>query len=94
MIFDFFKYPFKINFKTDGWINIEKDNQETSTARDLASNISDSMSSSRPSTVPHSLLSTPREPIQFLPNVDLTLSSQVKKADIKTYLVELFSKCK
>ncbi len=78
--------------RTDGWINIEK--KKELNVLDITQDQLSETSESTISTIPPSLFSTPRTIDDFLPNVDLTLSSNVKKSDIKTHLVEIFSQCK
>lgn len=47
------------------------------------------------STIPESLYSTPREnPLVDLKKVDLTLSANINKADLKTYLINWISESK
>ena len=86
------KYPFKLKFSTEGWSNVETKTTKLQEAKENLSVRSDTNSGI--STIPSSLFSTPRNVDGFLPNVDLTLNSNVKRKDIKTYLIEIFSKCK
>ena len=80
--------------KTDGYLNIENNNSTRSHDNNHDKLTMRSCAESVVSTIPPSLFSTPRTTDEFLPNVDLTLNSNVKKSDIKTYLIEIFSKCK
>jgi hypothetical protein len=86
------KHPFKLKFGTEGWSNIERKKTKLEEAKENLSVRSDT--NSHISSIPSSLFSTPRNFDGFLPNVDLTLNSSVKKTDIKAYLIEIFSKCK
>lgn len=96
MSLDHYLRPFDVNIKTryekhaEEFIEIQQDPSEDASDNELE--CENEPAPSEISTVPSSLYSTPRISLQhFLPNVDLTLRSTVKKSDIKSYLIEIFS---
>ncbi len=96
------KRPFKINFKTNEWFNVERFKQKQAEAEAEAqqqaianADVESISKNSTLSSVPVSLFSTPRNDLmQYLPNIDLTLSAKIKQADVRNYLVEVFSQGK